>query len=187
MGICKKILVLYFLFLTNFLHAEASLEATKVSVFDLILVKYDIYFEKVKSRILTKTKKAIMVHYQTVEQDISFDEENNINVIISAYMSKRRYTQLKKYFPKIIDCNIVRNRMIANKNGYSILTNKKNYSVSEEFLFNEIRENVYNLKNIDQKNIEDSIKNTNIRVNIIHPINKFSISCSGKITQLELD
>ena len=84
MGICKKILVLYFLFLTNFLHAEASLEATKVSVFDLILVKYDIYFEKVKSRILTKTKKAIMVHYQTVEQDISFDEDDTGLISLSA-------------------------------------------------------------------------------------------------------
>ena len=62
-------------------------------------------------------------------------------------MSIHRYTKVKKYIPKLTDCNIIRNRMIANKNGYSLITNKKNYSVSEEILFDEIKKNVFNLKN----------------------------------------
>ena len=76
--------------------------------------------------------------------------------------------------------------MITNKNGYSMFTNKKNYSVSEELLFNQIKKNVYNLNYMDEKNIEQSIKTTNIKINIYHPLRKFNISCSGKITQLEL-
>ena len=75
---------------------------------------------------------------------------------------------------------------IANKNGYSLFTNKKNYSVSEEILFNTIKKNVYNLVNISEKNIKESINQTNIKINILHPISRFNISCSGKITQLEL-
>ena len=39
---------------------------------------------------------------------------------------------------------------------------------------------------MDEKNIEQSIKTTNIKINIYHPLRKFNISCSGKITQLEL-
>ena len=77
--------------------------------------------------------------------------------------------------------------MIANKNGYSLITNKKNYSVSEEILFDEIKKNVFNLKNLSDKAIEESLENTTIKINIIHPLSKFDLSCSGKITQLELD
>ena len=77
--------------------------------------------------------------------------------------------------------------MIANKNGYSLISNKKNYSVSEEILFDEIKKNVFNLKNFSDKAIEESLENTTIKINIIHPLSKFDLSCSGKITQLELD
>ena len=77
--------------------------------------------------------------------------------------------------------------MIANKNGYSLITNKKNYSVSEEILFDEIKRNVFNLKDFSDKAIEESLENTTVKINIIHPLSKFDLSCSGKITQLELD
>ena len=187
MVICRLILLFFFLFIPNTLSAENSLKSTKISTVDLLILKYDLYIEKIKPRVLAKTKKGFMVHYDRIEQQINFDENDNINIIISAYMSIHRYTKVKKYIPKLIDCNVIRNRMIANKNGYSLITNKKNYSVSEEILFDEIKKNVFNLKNLSDKAIEESLENTNIKINIIHPLSKFDLSCSGKITQLELD
>ena len=187
MVICRLILLFFFLFIPNTLSAENSLKSTKISTVDLLILKYDLYIEKIKPRVLAKTKKGFMVHYDRIEQQINFDENDNINIIISAYMSIHRYTKVKKYIPKLIDCNVIRNRMIANKNGYSLITNKKNYSVSEEILFDEIKKNVFNLKNFSDKAIDESLENTNIKINIIHPLSKFDLSCSGKITQLELD
>ena len=187
MVICRLIFLIFFLLIPNTLSAENPLKSSKISIVDLLVLKYDLYIEKIKPRVLAKTKKGFMVHYDRIEQQINFDENDNINIIISAYMSIHRYTKVKKYIPKLIDCNVIRNRMIANKNGYSLITNKKNYSVSEEILFDEIKKNVFNLKNFSDKAIEESLENTNVKINIIHPLSKFDLSCSGKITQLELD
>jgi len=187
MVICRLIFLIFFLLIPNTLSAENPLKSSKISIVDLLVLKYDLYIEKIKPRVLAKTKKGFMVHYDRIEQQINFDENDNINIIISAYMSIHRYTKVKKYIPKLIDCNVIRNRMIANKNGYSLITNKKNYSVSEEILFDEIKKNVFNLKNFSDKAIDESLENTTIKINIIHPLSKFDLSCSGKITQLELD
>ena len=187
MVICRLIFLIFFLLIPNNLSAENPLKSSKISIVDLLVLKYDLYIEKIKPRVLSKTKKGFMVHYDRIEQQINFDENDNINIIISAYMSIHRYTKVKKYIPKLIDCNVIRNRMIANKNGYSLITNKKNYSVSEEILFDEIKKNVFNLKNFSDKAIDESLENTTIKINIIHPLSKFDLSCSGKITQLELD
>ena len=143
MVICRLILLFFFLLIPNTLSAENSLKSTKISTVDLLILKYDLYIEKIKPRVLAKTKKGFMVHYDRIEQQINFDENDNINIIISAYMSIHRYTKVKKYVPKLIDCNVIRNRMIANKNGYSLITNKKNYSVSEEILFDEIKKKCF--------------------------------------------
>ena len=187
MVICRLIFFSFLILVSNNLKAENSLKLSNISTVDLLVLKYDLYIEKIKPRVLSKTKKGFMVHYDRIEQQINFDENDNINIIISAYMSIHRYTKVKKYIPKLTDCNIIRNRMIANKNGYSLITNKKNYSVSEEILFDEIKKNVFNLKNFSDKAIEESLENTNVKINIIHPLSKFDLSCSGKITQLELD
>ena len=187
MGICKSIIVLFFIFYTISLRAETSLKSIKIEPIDILILKYDLFLEKIKPRVLQNTKKNFMIFYQQIDQQILVNNKNQINIIISAHMNKLRYTKKKKYIPKLVDCNVVRNRLIANKNGYSLFTNKKNYSVSEEILFNTIKKNVYNLVNISEKNIKQSIDQTNIKINIFHPIPKFNISCSGKITQLELD
>ena len=50
-----------------------------------------------------------------------------------------------------------------------------------------LKKNVFNLKNFSDKAIEESLENTTVKINIIHPLSKFDLSCSGKITQLELD
>ena len=184
MEICRIILILFLI--SGPLKAENNIKSTKIDVLDFLVLKYDIFFEKIKPRVLQNTKKGFMVHYQLVDQEIFVNKNDQIEIIISAYMNKTRYKNVKKYIPKLTDCNVIRNRMITNKNGYSMFTNKKNYSVSEELLFNQIKKNVYNLNYIDEKNIEQSIKTTNIKINIYHPLSKFNISCSGKITQLEL-
>ena len=187
MAICILIFLIFFFLIPKTLSAENSSKLFNISTVDFLVLKYDLYIEKIKPRVLSKTKKSFMVHYERIEQQVNFDENDNINIIISAYMSIHRYTKVKKYIPKLVDCNIIRNRMIANKNGYSLLTNKKNYSVSNEILFDEIKKNVFNLKNFSDKAIDDSLENTTIKINIIHPLSKFDLSCSGKITQLELD
>ena len=150
-------------------------------------MKYELFILKYKSRVINRGFVGMMVHYQSLEYEIKINENNQIEIDIFAKMDISRYKQIKKYIPKITDCNIVRNKLLTNRNGYSIFTLKKNYSVTEELLYEVIKNNVYNISNINDKIVEKYINNTLINVNILHPLPRFNISCSGKITQLELD
>ena len=100
-------------------------------------------------------------------------------------MDRYRYKS-KKYFPKLVDCNIVRNRIFFNKFGYTGITRKKNYSLSEIEMREVIKKTIYNLENLDESLKDFLIDKTKINVEIIHPIKIKSISCSGNLTDIEL-
>ena len=189
MAICKKVLfylLTIIFFFTSNIKAENSLNNVNLTINDFILMKYEIFFLKNQSRIINSKKSGLMVSYQSINYELKIDGENNTNIIINAVMDKNRYLKKKKYKPRISDCNIVRNKIVANKMGYSLLTSKPNYSVTEDVLFEYIKSNIFNIQNLNEDEIKRLIKKTTIKINIIHPISKFNINCSGKLSDAEL-
>ena len=186
MAICKLIAVLIFTsFFYSFSNAQVSLNSTNLTTKDIILIKYEIFFMKNKNRIVKNSLYKTMIHYQHLSYSVIIDDQDNIKINLNAFMDRSRY-KLKKYYPKISDCNIVRNKLITNKHGYSVMNTKNNFMVSEKLIYETIKNNIYNLEKFDEKNIKNSINRTKILINIIHPNKANNIICSGRITQVEL-
>ena len=188
MEICKKIffssIFLIFFFIPN--TKANNLNNINPTLKDLILMKYEIFFLKNKSRVINSRKTGLMVRYQSVNYEIKIDDDANTKVIINSIMDKNRYLKKKKYKPKITDCNIVRNKIVTDKFGYNPLTLKQNYSVTEDVLFEYIKNNIFNFQNLKEDEIERFINKTSVPVNIIHPISKFNLTCSGKLSDAQL-
>ena len=190
MGICKILrifIVLIFFTISSSVKSEISLLNQKVSVVDMILLKYEIFLTKNFSRLYKGggTPQTIIL-YQYIDSTVKYTEENSFFVNIYAYMDRNRYTIKKKYNPKISDCNAVRNKIFLNKVGYNFLTQKKNNFISESAITNIISNRILSLSGLSVKDKERIINNTQIEIEIVHP-NKFnSIKCRGKINQVEL-
>ena len=188
MGICKSKIIFLILFLIffNSNFSKADLSSIKFSPQNLIKMKYDIFFLKNKKRVENNSQFSFMIRYEYLDHKVEIIENNEIKINIYAYMNVVRYKKQKKYIPKIVDCNVVRNKLLLNKHGYNLFTYKKNYKVSEDLLYKSIKENIYDFSGLSEKEIKKLTENTLIKINIIHPISKFNISCSGKISDLEL-
>ena len=190
MGICKILrifIVLIFFTISSSVKSEINLLNQKVSVVDMILLKYEIFLTKNFSRLYKGggTPQTIIL-YQYIDSTVKYTEENSFFVNIYAYMDRNRYTIKKKYNPKISDCNAVRNKIFLNKVGYNFLTQKKNNFISESAITNIISNRILSLSGLSVKDKERIINNTQIEIEIVHP-NKFnSIKCRGKINQVEL-
>ena len=190
MEICKIsriVIFIIFFSVSSSVKSEINLLDKKVSVVDLILLKYEIFLTKNFNRLykgggIPQT----MIIYQYIDSTVKYNEENGFFVNINAYMDKVRYTKKKKYNPKISDCNAIRNKIFLNKVGYNLLTQKKNNFVSESELTSTISSRILNLSGLSVKDKERIINDTQIEIEIIHP-NKFhSIKCRGRINQVEL-
>ena len=149
-------------------------------------MKYEIFFLKNQPRVMSSKRAGLMVRYQSINYDIKIDKENNTIITINAIMNKNRYLKKKKYKPKISDCNIIRNKIVADKFGYNPFTLKPNYSITEEILFDNIKNNIFNFQNLKQDQIATLINKSSIKINIIHPISKFNKSCSGNLSDAQL-
>ena len=180
MEICKKIVLFSILvFFSSIQYTQANnLKDVKPTIKDLILMKYEIFFLKNQSRVINSRKVGLMVRYQSINYEIKIDHDANTKVIINSIMDKNRYLKKKKYKPKIADCNIVRNKIVTDKFGYN--------SVTEEVLFEYIKNNIFNFQNLKDDEIERLINKTSVTVNIIHPISKFNLTCSGKLSDAQL-
>ncbi len=188
MEICKNFflsnIILLFVLIIN--TQASNFENISPTIKDLILMKYEIFFLKNQDRVISSRKVGLMVKYQSLNYELKIDKDNNTNIRINAIMDKNRYLKKKKYKPKITDCNIVRNKIVTNKFGYNALTLKKNYSITEDVLFEYIKNNIFNLQNIKEDQIISLIDKTSVTINIIHPISKFNLSCSGKLSDTQL-
>ena len=190
MEICKilRILIVLIFFTSSTpIKSEINLLDKKVSAVDLILLKYEIFLTKSFNR-LYKGGGApqTMILYQYIDSTVKYTEENGFFVNIYAHMDRIRYTKIKKYSPKISDCNAVRNKIFLNKVGYDFFTQKKNNFVSESELTDIISNRILSLSGISVEDKEKLISDTQIEIKIIHP-NKFnSIECRGRINQVEL-
>ena len=188
MEICKKIFLssifLIFFFIPN--TKANNLNNINPTIKDMILMKYEIFFLKNQSRVTSSKRAGLMVRYQSINYNVNIDSENNTIIKINAIMDKNRYLKKKKYKPKITDCNIIRNKIVANKFGYNPFTLKPNYSITEEILLENIKNNIFNFQNLNEDQIETLINKSIIKINIIHPISKFNKSCSGNFSDAQL-
>jgi len=101
-------------------------------------------------------------------------------------MNKKRYKQ-KKYLPKNSDCNSLRNKWLTGLTGYSFFTHKRNYKVSEDDLEQVLKDEIYDIDDLTDKEVNELIEKTKIEIEILHPNKLNSISCGGKLTQIILD
>jgi len=174
------------IFSSNVFAQKIDLSNVNISVRDLILLKYDLFFLKNKQRLVTSQVVRLMVDYQYVNFNLEVDEDNKFFLRITAVMNKQRYKQ-KRYYPKNSDCNIVRNKLFLNKYGYSFWKRKQSYAFDEEDLRDVISNQIYKSDNLSEKQLNQLIDQTTIEIEIIHPKIEKSIKCKGKITQLILN
>lgn len=181
----KKIFLIIFFFLnTNSYASGINLNKDFIPLKDFIVLKFDLFFQKNIKNIYKSS--GLMVAYQNIDQDTKIDNKNNITVVINAYMSKKRYTS-KKYYPKISDCNQIRNKLYVNKFGYSFFKQQLNKSVNPSNLFNSISEDILNISNLSGDQKKKILDQTKIKIKIFHPKPEKSLSCGGNILDSELN
>jgi len=187
MATCKYI---FFILLTFFCINSSSVLAefnkikkVDITTMDFLLTRFDNFFIKNQHKILGNNPLA--VRYESINYNVIYEVEKSIQIFLEAKMDRYRYKS-KKYFPKLVDCNIIRNRIFFNKFGYSGITRKINYSLSESGMREVIKKTIYNLENLNEPLKNFLIDKTKINVEIIHPIKTKNISCSGNLTDIEL-
>ena len=181
----RILLVLFFVFFTKAEASKYSLEDNYISLKDFILLKYEMFIQQNLKNIF-KAGGVMSVKYQKITYDVKIDKNDNILINIDAIMDKKRYTQ-KRYYPKLKDCNQVRNKIFTNKYGYSLFSQKFNNLVNEDSLAQSINEKILNISSLDNTFRNKILDQTIIKIKIFHPNIERNISCSGKITNPELD
>ena len=182
--------ILYIVFFTSILNLnltlakEIDLSGKFIPLKDFMLLKFDLFLNN-NLKNLTSGAGITHVAYQSIKYDISIDNENKISIKINALMDKNRYKS-KKYYPKLSDCNQVRNKIFLNKSGYSFFTQSRNNHVSEENLALVVSDEILNISLLNKKLKNQILENTIINVKVIHPKSEKNISCSGKLISVEL-
>ena len=160
-----------------------KLKNIKITSMDFLLTKFDNFFIKNQHKILSNNP--LMIYYESLNYNVAYKEGKNIEVTIEAKMNQVRYKR-KKYFPKLSDCNIVRNKIFYNKSGYTFYRRKKNYALDEEMMREILINSIYNLENLDDELKNFLVDKTKIKVKITHPNQNRNYSCSGNIADFEL-
>ena len=181
----------YFLFLAvliSFINAHANtnpLSSRFIPLKDFIILKFDLFMQSnVKN--LVSGGGVIAVSYQSINYNLNIDKTNKILITVNAVMNKKRYSS-KKYYPKLSDCNQIRNKIFINKYGYSPFKQSFNNLVNEEILINKINDSILNISILDDDLKSEILDKTKIKINIIHPKTERNISCSGKLIDTKLN
>ncbi len=181
----RIILLILTLFKFTYLSSnEINLEKKFVSIKDFLVLKFDLFFKNNSSN-LFKGGGMTGVAYQNLNYNIKINKENIITIELNAIMNESRYSS-KKYYPKLKDCNQVRNKIVVNKYGYSFFSQNFNNLVNNETLSNSINEHVLNISSLDSNLKKQVLENTEIKINVIHPKKKYNFSCGGKLIDSEL-
>ena len=180
----------YFFFLAILIsfanaHANTNLLSSKfIPLKDFIILKFDLFMQSnVKN--LVSGGGVIAVSYQSINYNLNIDKTNKILITVNAVMNKKRYSS-KKYYPKLKDCNQIRNKIFINKYGYSPFKQSFNNLVNEEILINKINDNILNISILDDDLKSEILDKTKIKINVIHPKTERNISCSGKLIDTKL-
>ena len=169
----KKILTVFLIFPIMYLHSKIELlDRIAIIVDDGVVMESQI----------NKSFDDLKRNYQS--QGMEMPPKN---IILDQIKEKLIIEELQKFNKSFLKLKIkIRNKIVANKMGYSPITSKPNYSITEDVLFEYIKNNIFNIQNLNEDEIKGLIKKTTIKINIIHPISKFNINCSGKLSDAEL-
>ena len=175
---------IFFLKIDYIKSQEIDLDKKYISLKDFIILKYDLFLKDNISEVF-KGGGVFGIVYEKIHYDVKINDENTIKVSIRGVMNKERYTS-KRYYPKLSDCNIIRNRIFTKKYGYSFFKQSLNYSVNEENISSTINNKILNISASDKKLKKNIIDNTVINIELIHPKTEKNIKCSGRIISTEL-
>ena len=178
-------IIIFFFSFINLNAIENNLDKKFLPLKDFLILKYDLFIQKNLTNVF-RGGGITGVAYQDLNYNININKKNIISISLNATMDKKRYTS-KKYYPKLKDCIQIRNKIFTNKYGYSLFSQRLNNLVNDELLFNTINEKILNISSLDNDLRKKIIENTNININIFHPNKSKDLSCSGKITNTQLE
>tara|TARA_E500000331_G_scaffold319226_1_gene331762 strand:+ start:130 stop:711 length:582 start_codon:yes stop_codon:yes gene_type:complete len=183
--------IIYILLFTFFLNIdylkskEMNLDNKYIPLKDFVILKFDLFLRDNVSSIF-KGGGMWNVAYQEIKYDVKITNEKKIKISIKGIMDKNRYKS-KRYYPKLSDCNQIRNKIFVKKYGYSFFTQKLNNLVNEENISNIVNNEILNISSLNE-NLKDKIlNNTNINIEVVHPKKEKNIICSGKLINPELE
>lgn len=182
----KTKFILITIFLLNFSLAFANfkeLEKNFISQKDFIVLKFDLFIQKNLNNIF-KGGGITGVAYQKIDYKLEF-KKNEFNISLDAFMDEKRYKS-KKYYPKVKDCNQIRNKLFTGQYGYSFFSQKLNNLVNEDVISDSINKKILNITNLNNKLREEILDKTNINIEIFHPNSQKNLQCFGNIADTEL-
>ena len=182
----KIILIIAIFFFSQISSADSEFSKLRkdqsVSYLDFILLKIEGRLIQ-RHFLLGPQMMPVRVQFQHISSQIDFyEKEEKIIISIRGVMDKARYEK-KKYVPKIIDCNILRNILLYGKQGYNLFSRKRN-----SFLTNADMEEIFistflNNLSITEKQKDFIVANTYARVEINDPVRGNHVFCRGKIAE----
>lgn len=183
--IFKILFVILILISTAKSEIIKKLKNIPITKFDLLVKNYNDSINKNLSKYLNEID-GFRVKLDNIKLDFYFDEELQLFVInIYARVDQIRY-QEKKIILKNKDCNIIRNKIFAQKYGYGMLFSKK---PTEYFDKNYIINNsIFLLKNngLNAEEKKEIIKKSFISIELDHPVGNQKITCKGPLYQVPL-
>ena len=180
--------ILAILFISIFFETnanEVNLEKKFPSLKDFLILKFDLFFNENVNRVF-KGGGLSSVAYQQIDYDIKINKNDEIKIVLNAVMDKKRYSS-KRYYPKLRDCNQIRNKILVNKYGYSFMKQKLNNLVNTENLSKVINDKVLNISTLDNDLKQKILEKTVININLIHPKSEKNKSCGGKLIDAVLE
>ena len=162
MKICK-IAFMFSFFILSVNASEKDLKNKFLPLADFIVLKYDLFLQK-NLKNLYKGGGVTGVAYQSLNYRININSNENILISLNATMDKKRYSS-KKYYPKLKDCNQIRNKIFTNKYGYSLFSQKLIILLMMNY-YKTIDEKILNISSLSNDLKKKIIENTNININI---------------------
>ena len=182
----NKFLLILVLILSSFNLSAKNLDLQNkyIPLKDFIIFKYDVFFQKNLKNIF-QGGGSFGVAYQDVTYAINIDNNDNVSIFVDAIMDKKRY-KAKKYYPKLSDCNQIRNKIFINKYGYSFFAQRLNNLANNQSLSKVINDKILNISSLNEEMKRELLNKTKIRINVLHPSNKKNLSCEGNLISNEL-
>ena len=180
--------LLFIILVNNFSHSSVNFNSfanKQTSYLDFLLLKLE---NKLVNRagILGSQMYPSRVQYSRIGIEINYDKKiGKIFIEMQAIMDKNRYSK-KKYKQKLSDCNIVRNLIFYQKNGYKFFTQKRDLYLSEELMEKIFKESYLSNLTLNDNEIKFLMENMLVKVNVIHPVDKTKLVCSGNVNDFEL-
>ena len=182
----KIILTLSILFFFQTAYSDSEFTKLKkdqtVSYLDFILLKIEGRLVQ-RHALLGPQMVPVRVQFQHIGSQVDFNEKESIIIIsIRGVMDKARYSK-KKYIPKVMDCNILRNLLLYGKQGYNLISRKRNSYLTNTDMEEIFISSFLNNLSITEKQKNFILNNTFARVEIIDPVRGNDVFCKGKIAE----